>query len=291
LRVWWAVTGAPPSGPQHTDLIVFTGGGAVGLCAAAAGVAVALKTAAWWRTLLVAAWVLSALALAASAILLLDAVGGLLPGLGVAFEPGAFASRVGCALVGVLVAGSGVAYRRRWQSDCLFCGRTGVRVRPTGTPWWAWSAAYLAVAGCGVRLGAQVIAGIEFFLLNVSLSLLVFEVGFVLAGTVLPLALVHSWGRVLPRWVPLVAGSPVPRWLVLGPAFAIGGAMTVYFGFTLLMLTVGTLTGTSDRIAGSFPLAFFWVAVPAYFVWGLGLDAAALAYYRLTRPTCRMCGQ
>jgi hypothetical protein len=48
-----------------------------------------------------------------------------------------------------------------------------------------------------------------------------FEAGFVLAGTLLPLALVHSWGRVLPRWVPLLAGRRVPRWLLLGPAFGI----------------------------------------------------------------------
>jgi hypothetical protein len=60
VRVWWAVRGAPPFGPQGTDLIAFTGWGAVALCAAAGGVALALMTAPWRWQLLVAAWVVSA---------------------------------------------------------------------------------------------------------------------------------------------------------------------------------------------------------------------------------------
>ena len=291
VRIWWAVSGAPSFGPQRTDLIVFTGWGAVGLSAAGAGVALALKWAPWWRPLLVGAWAVSAALLAASALLLLDIVGGLLPGLGVEFKPVGFASRAGCALVGGLLAASAVAYRRRWRSDCLYCGRAGIRVRPTRTPWWAWAAAYLAVAGCLLRLGAQVTAGFEAFLVQTSLSLVLFETGFLLAGTLLPLALVHSWGRVIPQWGPLLPGRRVPSWLLLGAGLGIGGAMTAYFGFTLLMLALATLTGTSDRMTGSFPLAFFWVAVPSYFVWGVGLVAASIAYYRVTRPICRVCGQ
>ena len=50
-----------------------------------------------------------------------------------------------------------------------------------------------------------------------------------------------------------------------------------------------TFSGTWKSVSG-LPLAFFWVAVPGYWVWGLGLGAAALAYYRLTRPACRVCG-
>ena len=290
-RIWWAMYGSPSFGPRHIDLIVFTGWSAVGLCAAAVGVAVALSRSGWSRALLAGAWAVSAAMLAAAAVLLLDVVGGLLPGLGVPFEPVGFASRAGCAVVGALLGASAVAYRRRWRSECLFCGRTGTRVRPTRTPWWAWAAAYVAVAGCLVRLGAQVAAGFETFMVNTSPSLLIFEAGFVLAGTVLPLALVHSWGRSVPRWVPVLAGRRIPRWLVLGPGFFIGGAMTAYFGFTLLMLVLATLSGTPERVTGSFSVAFFWVAVPAYFVWGVGLAAAAIAYYRTTRPLCRVCGQ
>jgi hypothetical protein len=297
VRVWWAVGGAPSFGPLGTDLIAFTGWSAVGLCAAAAGVALALMTAPWRWQLLVAAWGVSAALLVACALLLLDVVGGLLPDLGVPFHPVAFVSRAACLVEGILVGTAAEAYRRRWRCECLFCGRTGVRVHPAQgpaqLPWWAWWAAYVAVVGCLVRLGAQMAVGFGSSLLQVGGALLVFEAGFLLAGTVLPLALVHSWGRVVPRWVPLLAGRRVPRWLLLGPAFGIAGLMTVYFGVSLVQLAAQTLSGTWDQIAGSLslPLWFFWVAMPAYVVWGLGLGAAALAYYQVTRPTCRVCGQ
>jgi hypothetical protein len=291
VRVGWAVAGAPSFGRLNTDLVLFTGWSAAGLCAAAAAVALALMTAPWRWPLLVAAWAVSAALVAASALLLLDVVGGLLPGLGVPFHPVAFLSQAACLVEGILIGSAAVAYRRRWRSDCLFCGRSGTRVRLERSPWWAWGAAYLAVAGCLVRLGAQLAVGFESSLMQLSASLLVFEAGFVLTGTVLPLALVYSWGRIVPRWVPLLAGRPVRRWLLLGPAFAIAGGLMAYFGMTLVMLAVSTLNGTWAQITGSLPLAFFWVAVPAYFVWGLGLGAAALGYYQVTRRACRACGQ
>ena len=46
----------------------------------------------------------------------------------------------------------------------------------------------------------------------------------------------------------------------------------------------GTVEVTSAAPAGPLPLAFYWVAVPAYVVWGLGLGAGALAFDRATRP-------
>jgi len=288
VRVWWAIRGAPSFGRLGTDLIFFTGWSAAGLCVAAAGVALVLTTARWRWPLLVAAWGVCAALLVACPLLLLDVVGELLPGTGVPVQPVAFASRAACLVEGILVGAAAVAYQRRWRSACLFCGRTGDRVRPAQPPWWAWLAAYAAVAGSLARLGAQVAVGFG-FLRHTPGMFFVFEAGFVLAGTVLPLALVHSWGRVAPRWVPLLAGRQVPRWLPLGPAFVIGGALTVYFGVTMVKVVADTLSGTWDRSASSLPLAFFWVAVPAYWVWGVGLVAAAVSYYRVTRPRCRVC--
>ncbi len=119
--------------------------------------------------------------------------------------------------------------------------------------------------------------------------MLLFEAGFLLAGTVLPLALVYRW--VFPRWVPLLAGRGVPRWLVLGPALGLGVGMTAYFGVSIVRFAVDTLAGTWEQGSGSYPLWFFWVAMPAYLVWGLGLGAAALAYRQATRPPCRTCGR
>ncbi len=296
VRVWWAIGGAPSLGRQGFDLTFFSGWGAVGLCAVAAVVALALRTAPWRWPVLVAAWGVCAALLAACPLLLLDVVGGLLPGLGVQFQPVAFLSRAACLVEGILMGTAAEAYRRRWRSECLFCGRTGDRARPEHLPRWAWWAAYAAMAGCVVRLGAQAAVGFGGLLRHAGgtrllIEGLVFEAAFLLAGTLLPLALVHRWGRVVPRWMPLVAGRRVPRWLPLGPGFGIGGLMTVYFGITLMKLTADTLSGASRGSFASLPLAFFWVAVPAYLVWGIGLGAAALAYYRLTRPMCRVCGQ
>ena len=106
------------------------------------------------------------------------------------------------------------------------------------------------------------------------------EAGFLLAGTVLPLALVYRWGGCFPGWVPLLAGRGVPRWLVLGPALGLGAGMTAYFGVTMVWLAVRD----GDRHLGAgrrvVPVVVFLgcrARVP-----GLGLGAAALAYRRAT---------
>ena len=295
IRVWWAIHGGPSSGPLHLDLMVFTGWGAVGLCAAAGVVAVALRTAPWNWTLLIAAWAVWAAHLMAGMIVLLDLVGALLPHLGVAFNVMAFLSRAGCLVEGVLVGAVAVAYRRRWLSDCLFCGRTGIRVRLAQPPRWAWGAACAAILGCLTRLGAQVAVGFGMIPRQAgarfAIESFVFEAGFLLVGTVLPLALVCSWGKRVPRWMPLLAGRRVPRWLPLGPAFVISALMTVYFGITLVKVAADTLSGAWRQTLAPFPLAFFWVAVPAYWMWGIGLGIAAIGYYRVTRRPCMLCGR
>ena len=295
VRVWWAVGGAPSFGRLKFDLMFFSGWGAVGLCGAAAVVALALRMAKWRWPLLVAGWAVCVAMLAACPLLLLDLVGGLLPGLGVEFHPVGFLSRSGCFIGGILVGLTAVAYRRRWRSECLFCGRRGERTRLMKTPRWAWWAAYAAVAGCLVRLGAQMAVGFGMIPqrhgTRLAIEGMVFEAAFLLAGIILPLALVHRWGRVVPRWMPLLAGKRIPRWLALGPGFAIGSLMTVYFGVTLLKITADTLSGAWRQSLAPLPLAFFWVAVPAYWVWGIGLLVAAVAYYRMTWPVCGVCRQ
>lgn len=295
LRAWWTIHGAPSFGHLGFDLFFFSGWSAVGLCAAAAVIALALRLAPWRWPLLGAAWVVCAAHVAACPLLLLDAVGVVLPGMGVQLLPVAAMSRSACLIEGILVGAAAEAYRRRWRSGCLFCGRTKVRVRFARTPQWAWWGAYIAVAGCLARVGAQVAIGFgriqKLGGARMAFQAAVLETGFLLAGTVLPLALVHSWGRIVPRWIPLLAGRPVPRWLPLGPALVLSPLMTVYFGLTLVKVIADTLSGAWRHSFDPFPLAFFWVAVPAYWVWGLGLGAAAIAYYQRTRPVCGVCGR
>jgi len=71
----------------------------------------------------------------------------------------------------------------------------------------------------------------------------------------------------------------------------IGSLMTVYFGFTLVKVAADTFSGAWHRSFGSLPLAFFWVAVPGYLIWGIGLFTAAIAYNRISRPRCKVCGR
>jgi len=290
LRIYWTLGTAPSPPPSGADLVALTGWWSVALAGAAALVVLGLRRARWWLPLAVAAWGVSVALVAASALLLLDVVGIILPGLGLTVHPVAFLSRVAWLAGGVLVGATALSYQRHWRGACLACGSTGEAGRPARPPRWARVAAWVAVAGWLVRVLAQIVVGFGNDLLQAGGSLLLFEAGFLLAGTVLPLALVYRWGRVFPGWVPLLAGRSVPRWLVLAPALGIAVGMTAYFGVSAVQFSVETLTGEWEQGAGSLPLWFFWVAMPAYLVWGLGLGAAALAYRRATRPLCRTCG-
>ncbi len=289
LRIYWALGTAPS--PPHTDLVAFTGWWSVALCAAAAVVVAGLRKARWQRPLSVAAWAVAAALAAASALLLLDVVGILLPGMGLTVHPAAVLSRAACLAGAVLVGVTALCYQRHWRGACLACGRIGAAAALARPPRWAWAAAWAAVTGCLVRLVAQAAVGFGSQLLRAGGPVLGFEAGFLLAGTVLPLALVYRWGRVFPGWVPLLADRGVPRWLVLGPALGLGAGMTAYFGVTIVRLAAQTVTGTWAQHTGPFPLWFYWVAVPGYLAWGVGLGAAALAYQRATRPPCRTCGR
>ncbi|GAA2103968.1 hypothetical protein GCM10009759_39840 [Kitasatospora saccharophila] len=296
LQTWWALGHAPSFGRFGTDLLLFPSWAAVALCAAAAGLALGLHRATGPRAPLFAgAAAVSAALLLGCPFLLLDVVGRLLPGLHIPFSAAGSASRVCCCAVSVLLAAAAVAHRRRHRGDCPRCGRTGERLvhDPSARlPRWARWAAYGAVASCWLRIGAQY--GLGFggpgrAGAAGALSLAAFEAGFLLAGTVLPLALVHRWGRVLPRRLPLLGGRRVPRPLLLGPAAAVSVGLLVYFG-----VGIGQLVGETVHPVehpGALPLSFLWVAMPAYWLWGLGLGLAALAHHRATRRPCRGCGR
>ena len=288
LRVYWAAGNTPSFEPTGNDLVAFTGWGAVGLCLAAAGIAVAVRMTVGSRPLRVAGYALAAAMLVADALLLLDVVSVLIPGLGADFGLVAAGSRVALFLGAVLVAASTVGYQRQANDACPRCGRRTDHLPSRKTPRWAYVGAYAAVAGCLIRLLVQFLAGFDTIPLDGGASLLIFEVGFLLAGTLLPLALVHSWGRIWPGWVPLLSGRSVPRWLVLGPGLVLSAGITSYFGVTLAQMVGNVLNGNPGfDDTGPLSQAFFWVAVPSYCIWGLGMGVAAVAYFRTTRPGCR----
>ncbi|TDB85396.1 hypothetical protein, partial [Actinomadura sp. 7K534] len=268
LRAYWAAGNQPrnmsPAGP---DLVVFTGWRGVALCGAATAVLLALAHPAarhrTGRVLRLAAWTAAAALAAAAAMLLLDVIGAVLPGLGVPFHPLGALSRAACA-----AAAAGPLGR---------------------TPAWAYRAAYLAVAGCAARVAAQAAVGFGASPLSGGASALLFEAGFVLGGTLLPLALVHPFGRTWPRPLPVLGGRRVPRRLVLWPAAAVSAGLTVYFGLMLLLMCWERLHGRDPfppEGGLDLPEAFFWAAVPAYVLWGAGMAVAARAYARRTRAPC-----
>jgi hypothetical protein len=289
LRTYWLVNQPPKLSPIGPDLIVPDGWG-LALCILAAVLAVTLG----WRgasrrqgTALVAiSAVVSVALVVVAALFVFDLVGGVFRGMGIDFFALGAASRVVCIGTGVLL---GLATRGYWLRNGLrspFEQRIHQLTTPLSrTPEWAYWAAYISVAGCLTRIVAQATVGFGSSPLTEGGSAEMFEVCFLLAGTLLPLALVHSWGRTWPRWVVGLSGRRVPRWLVLGPGIAVSSIIIIYFGTMLVEMIFERLHGRNpfppdDRMA--LPETFFWVAVPAYFVWGVGLAIATLSYRRRT---------
>ncbi|NUW40847.1 hypothetical protein [Nonomuraea rhodomycinica] len=99
----------------------------------------------------------------------------------------------------------------------------------------------------------------------------------VLAG-VLALSLVRPWGRVFPRWVPLVSGRRVPRRTLSGTAFAVS------------VFLLGYTAWAAWQTAGDFSeVGIFspWIVVygiPQFLVWGIGLLLAAWSYHARSGP-------
>jgi hypothetical protein len=284
LRAVFATGHHPRFRPLPTDLVVFTGWGAVGLVAVAGVVAVGLRTRdRWSRGWWLAAGGVAAALVGASALTIIDVVGTLIWGFGLPHSAVSAASRAGCLTGAALLAAAAREHRRRWRADCVHCGRSGSvahwhALRVARAPRWARVVAAAAVTAMATRFVAQLCldGGDKPFATGSAAA--VFDGGFVLAGTVLPLALVHRWGR------------SVPRWLVAAPALAISTGLTAYFGIStgqLLLQLVGLVSNVDD----GYPAAFLWAAVPAYLVWGLAMGAAALSYLRRTAPVCRWCGR
>jgi hypothetical protein len=279
LRVYWAAGHLPYYPPMGGDPLALSGWGVVGLIAVAtlvgllSGVRSVPRPVRW---LVACAGVVSAAGLVfAPFLLLLDVVGLLFPGVGMPFTPVAFASRLGCLAGGLLTVAVTVALVRELRGVCPHCGRRSGAPGDGRTPRWAYAAGYLAVLGCVTRLAAQAwvgfSAGPDGYAEQHATSRVLFLVALILAGTLLPIALVHSWGRRLPWWLPLA------------PALFVSAGLIAYFGTGLLQLIADG--GNPD--AGGLPQAFYWVAVPAYLLWGTGLGAAALSYRSRTRPACR----
>lgn len=247
LRVWFATGHAPTWKLPGNDLLV-PHWVAVAGCLVTALAVIKIRPRVLWT--LAAGWV------AAAAFILLDLVGGVLPGLGIPFDPLGMLCRLGAILGAVLLGVTAKAH----QSEA----------KPW-PPWIATLGAWMAVVGCLTRLGAQAVVGFGETPYDGNLSVVLFEGGFLLVGILLPFLLVHPIGRRFPRW------------MLLTPGFVIGTGMTAYFGVGLIQMIVAVAQGKPPYDDVGLPDAFFWVAVPAYIVWGVGLLLAARGYQFGTR--------
>lgn len=300
----------PPRAPlsaRGPDLVLVSGWWSVGLCALAATLAgamlVRLQHPVARHAVAAGAVVTGGLLVLAAALIWWDVVAFLLPGLGVSTFPLGAASRVCClALAGTLLVAA-----RLWViatgPGCRRCGRilrSNHRPRPGDTspfrdsapaPSWAYAAVSLAVAGFLTRVLADSAVGFDSGRVRPGAPSATLELYLAGAGLLLPLALVYSWGRRWPCWVPGMAGRPVARWLVLAPAVTASLGLLTYYGHLVVGMLVDRATGLPPVAAApEVPETFLWVSVLASLAWGAGLAVATCSYHHRTRPPCRTCG-
>lgn len=203
-------------------------------------------------------------------------------------------------VVTLLATGSGAAggvfclviaarQRRLAAHPCASCGRVHGRSpehRDEKSPGWAYAGAYLAIGGFLARMSVWLVDTIAGRWPSAAstanglsrTSMVVFIALMCLAGTLLPLALAHRFGRLWPAWPRLLRGRAIPRWLVLGVGLFMGASLTAYFGIA------GMTAWIRGDVAGPFlPLL---LELGGYTLWGVGLLVACASYFALTRPPC-----
>lgn len=216
--------------------------------------------------------------------------------------PWPVANQMICAVGGLLWFAATLGYLRLSRRACVRCGRSPT-VAPWTSPaaaarWGRWAVAIAVVIPVvyavtrlawlvGIPLGIS-----ESFLRELQSSGAVVVGGILglmgVGGALLTLGLVQRWGEVFPRWIPWLAGRRVPISLAVIPALLVAVLVTSA-GLTYIRLTV------TDRVGDLFGVsATDWAAAGPELLWplwGIGLAAAALAYYYRRRGRCPSCGR
>ncbi|WP_327085129.1 hypothetical protein OIE66_22500 [Nonomuraea sp. NBC_01738] len=194
-----------------------------------------------------------------------------------------------CLAGGFLWAAASLAAWRHGGGACQSCGREPGRrggTLDTVGRWAAWVAVvvplFYAVVRWAWALGIPLLMSAEKVAELHATGLVWAGAGlatFAAAGSLLTLGLVRPWGLIWPRWVPGLAGRPVPRRFPL--TFA--GLVTVVLSSA--GMTAVRVTDWTDPAA--------WLVSPmAYWpLWAAALGAATLGYAVRTRPACARCGQ
>jgi hypothetical protein len=198
-----------------------------------------------------------------------------------------------CVLGGLLWAAAALAFQRRTAGSCVHCGRRtghahGWSSHASAARWgrWAAYAAFLVPFGYALvrwawALGVPLTISQE-FLDELHQSGLVWAgaylATFAVAGGVLTLGLTQRWGVIWPRWVPGLAGKPVPR------------AFPLVFASAVTVSLASTGSVTMRLIDWAEPAEWAGNPMTLFAPWALLLGAATLGYFLRTRRACRVCG-
>lgn len=189
--------------------------------------------------------------------------------------------------LGVAWAALLVRLLRTRRSACLRCGRPAARwTRPeVAARWGRWATIVAALCPMPYALlrftwllpdpvmfsAAELDAEPGIRLFGVGLGLVAFGAGVVTLG------LIRPWGETWPRWMPFVAGRPVPVKAAVIPGTT--AALLLGVGSISWVVTVATnADGLLSELVIPFPL------------WGASVGLATLAYYLRRRGTCASCG-
>ena len=212
-----------------------------------------------------------------------------------------FLSQVALLGGAALLATSAVRFARRTAAACEACGRRHrgpdpAWTTPAAAARWGRVAALVAASvplvyavtrfawALGIPLGfsrayLEQLAADGAVVAEVGLG------GFAVVGAVLTLGLYQRWGEVFPRWMPGLAGKPVPVRLAVVPAAVVAAAVLP----AGLGLIAGGLAGEPVPIGPD-----TWGAIAPIFLWPLwsvALGAATYAYWLRRRGRCAACGR
>ncbi|GAB3338942.1 hypothetical protein GCM10027452_11930 [Micromonospora halotolerans] len=105
-------------------------------------------------------------------------------------------------------------------------------------------------------------------------------------GGVLALGLISDWGLIFPRWIPVLRGHRVPRWLPLTPT-VLGSALMIGYVATLPWQLAAELADTNPE-DDIFTATGVLLGLPLLLAWAIALPVAGWSYYRRTRAPRRL---
>jgi len=220
--------------------------------------------------LIVGGWGLTVvLAYATGPYLLLDLL-RFTPLIPVGLDYTSFAARAVLAMGALCLALSTAAYQRRTRGDRRL-GRShdwlGCVAAALAMPYALLKAVWSLGAGIGWTAGDQVNA----FASGWGTVLVA------LLGVPLGILLARRW--ILPRFVPVLGGRPLPRWMVLTPAW-LAVAILMPFGLYSVTLLVDLLTGQPPADPGGRSARVYLFVYGSFGLWSAVLAAAATNYHR-----------